>query len=57
MTKLKAKELYSHFRINKKPTNSQEIQWIEACVSHLGIKILWLKNWSKLADALNLMIE
>jgi hypothetical protein len=51
------KQSYSHYWINKKPDNIEEIEWIEACVKHLGIKIIWLDKWEDLHQTLKLMIE
>ncbi len=47
---------YSHYWINKQPKNKEEKSWIEACVSHLGIKIIWISTWESLSDVLNEMI-
>ncbi|MGF6848293.1 hypothetical protein QFZ51_003528 [Chitinophaga sp. W3I9] len=56
-SKATVKKLFSHFWINKIPEDKQEIDWIEACVKHLGIHIIWIKEWNELHEVLNLMIE
>jgi len=48
---------YSHFWINKTPKVKEEKKWIEACVQHLGVKIIWIKKWNDVGNALNKMTE
>lgn len=50
------KKSYSHFWINKKPDNTEEVEWIEACVRHLGVRVVWLNDWNELDTTLQLMI-
>lgn len=57
MSSAKAKSTFSHFWINKEPDNKDEIPFIEACVKHLGIRIIWLKEWNELEETLNKMID
>lgn len=49
-------KVYSHFWINKEPKSTDEKKWIEACVQHLGVKVVWIRDWDKVGDKLNEMI-
>lgn len=57
MSQNNAKKTFSHFWINKEPDNKSEMPFIEACVQHLGIKIIWIKEWNELESTLDKMIE
>ena len=37
-----------HYWINKRPKNKDLIPWIEANVSHLGIRLIWINEWENL---------
>ena len=50
------KDSTNHFWINKKPTDSTEARWIEAIVSHLGVRLIWLDEWSDLGNTMKLML-
>ena len=41
-----------HYWIRTIPKDKNTIPWIEAIVSHLGIRIIWIENWSQSALAL-----
>ena len=41
-----------HYWIRTIPEDKNTIPWIEAIVSHLGIRIIWIENWSQSALAL-----
>ncbi len=36
-----------HFWICKIPENKRTIKWIESAVFHLGVRIIWIKNWNE----------
>ncbi len=50
------KESTNHFWINKKPVDPSEARWIEASVSHLGVRLIWLDEWSDLGKTMQMMI-
>jgi hypothetical protein len=45
-----------HFWINKLPKSDTERQWIEASVAHLGVRLLWIPDWSQIGLALRAML-
>ena len=45
-----------HYWINKIPENLDLTPWIEASVSHLGIRLIWLKHWDRLYDLFEKLI-
>lgn len=42
----------SHYWIEKKPSSSIQQRMMEASVSHLGIRIIWIDDWSEVSAAL-----
>lgn len=46
----------SHLWINKLPASSAERDWIESSVAHLGVRLIWIKSWSEVGQALNLLL-
>jgi hypothetical protein len=32
----------SHYWLNKRPKSDDEARWIESCVAHLGVRLIWL---------------
>jgi hypothetical protein len=57
MSRINANKSFSHYWINKEPDDKDELKWIESCVKHLGVRIIWLKEWAELKDTLKFMIE
>lgn len=51
------KNLFSHYWITKRSTNKDENDLKQACVKHLGIKIIWLNDWKELSSILEMMIN
>lgn len=47
----------NHFWINKRPTNPSETKWIEATVSHLGVRLIWINDWRDLEKTLRSMLS
>lgn len=47
----------SHYWIEKKPSNSIQMRMMESSVSHLGIRIIWVDDWSEVSKALEGGIE
>ena len=45
-----------HYWINAKPKDEKLKQWYESSVCHLGVRIIWLDNWSELDSLLKLML-
>jgi hypothetical protein len=35
-----------HYWLNKRPGTAAEAAWIESCVAHLGVRLIWLDDWS-----------
>lgn len=46
-----------HYWIRTKPQEPGAQRWLAASVAHLGIRIVWLDDWSELIPALNRMLE
>ncbi len=42
---LDVKDSTQHYWIKKLPKTLEEKLWIEAVVSHLGVRIIWINNW------------
>lgn len=42
----------SHYWIEKKPNSTIQQRMMEASVSHLGIRIIWIDDWTEVSDAL-----
>ena len=42
----------SHYWIEKKPESPIQMRMMEASVSHLGIRIIWINDWSETSQAL-----
>ena len=45
-----------HFWITKCPNNKATMDWMEASVYHLGVRIIWIKEWSQITDAIKCII-
>lgn len=45
-----------HFWINKKPKTDVEKTWIEESVSHLGVRLVWIDEWSQVGEVLKRML-
>jgi hypothetical protein len=41
-----------HYWITKKPAAPSKQRWLEALVAHLGVRIIWINDWSALGDCL-----
>jgi hypothetical protein len=39
-------KLHEHNLTNKLPKSDDEARWIESCVAHLGVRLIWLDEWS-----------
>ncbi|MCU6791912.1 SIR2 family protein [Paenibacillus sp. WQ 127069] len=51
---IKGKSISSttHFWMRKVPDNLEEIKWIEATVAHLGVRLVWINDWSEVGETL-----
>lgn len=49
-------ESTQHFWIEKEPNNKVIMDWMEASVCHLGIRIVWIKKWSEVVSVISNMI-
>lgn len=47
----------AHYWITKHPGSANEREWIEASVEHLGIRLIWIYEWSEVGRALRSMLE
>ena len=45
-----AKDSTQHYWINVSPHNAQQKQWYEACVAHLGVRLIWIDDWAQLKE-------
>lgn len=50
------KDSTQHYWIRTIPNDKNTMPWIEAVVSHLGVRIVWIDNWSQVGLALNKML-
>jgi len=41
-----------HFWITKAPEQDMQKGWLEACVFHLGIRVLWITEWTEVGNIL-----
>lgn len=46
----------SHYWITRQPDSVDERLWMESSVEHLGVRIIWLNDWSEIGAALNPML-
>jgi hypothetical protein len=46
----------SHYWINNKPTTTEERDWIESSVAHLGVRLVWIHSWSEVGQALRALL-
>lgn len=53
---LDCKNATEHFWINKKPKTDVEKIWIEESVAHLGVRLVWINEWSQVGEALQKML-
>lgn len=42
----------SHYWIEKKPASTVQMRMLESSVSHLGIRIIWIDDWSEVGEVL-----
>jgi len=47
----------SHYWLNMRPSSNDEAVWIESCVAHLGVRLIWLDNWNDAGKCLREAIE
>lgn len=45
-----------HFWIEREPQNKESMDWMEASVHHLGVRIVWIKDWKETASVISKMI-
>lgn len=45
-----------HYWIRKKPRNKNVISWVEAAVAHLGIRLVWIDDWTQSGLALEKLL-
>lgn len=50
------KESTQHIWINVASSSAAINRWVEALVSHLGIRMVWINNWSEVGTALRKML-
>ena len=53
---LSQENVTEHFWIKKSPPTKQEKLWIEESVSHLGIRLIWVDEWTQVGTVLNKML-
>jgi hypothetical protein len=46
-----------HYWFTEDPNNESIRNWVESCVSHLGVRIIWLKKWKLLEEAFNKLLS
>ena len=50
------KDSTQHYWITKIPKNDNKARWMEACVSHLGVRIIWINDWNEVDKVLSKML-
>ncbi len=45
-----------HAWIRKTPPSDQEKRWIESSVAHLGIRLIWINDWTEVGPTLSRML-
>lgn len=45
-----------HYWINKKPKMDVEKTWVEESVSHLGVRLVWIDEWSQVGEVLSKLL-
>jgi hypothetical protein len=45
-----------HYWFKTIPTSDEERAWTEAAVAHLGVRLVWLKDWTEVGPALRSML-
>jgi hypothetical protein len=45
-----------HLWIRKAPSDEDEKRWIESTVAHLGVRLVWVREWTEAGDALAKML-
>ena len=53
---LDIKDSTQHYWIRTIPKDKNTMPWVEAAVSHLGVRIVWIDDWSQVGLALNKML-
>lgn len=53
---LDIKDSTQHYWIRTIPKDKNTMPWIEAAVSHLGVRIIWIESWSQIGLALSKML-
>ena len=53
---LTAEESTQHYWIKKKPDDKTLMPWIESAVSHLGVRLIWIDEWSQSGEALEIAL-
>lgn len=46
-----------HYWIRRQPISINERRWIEASVAHLGVRLIWIKNWDVVGSTLHTMLD
>ena len=46
----------SHYWLRRRSPSSLEDRWLESSVSHLGVRLVWLDDWSEVEPALREML-
>lgn len=46
----------THYWIDKKPESETDMKWIEACVYHLGVRVIWIEKWSQVDECIRNML-
>lgn len=47
---------YEHYWLNKDPKNDAKKRWIESLVRHLGVRLIWIDDWSRVEECLRKML-
>lgn len=46
----------SHFWIHKRPSTAEEQEWIELSLAHLGVRLVWVEQWTELGPLFRRML-
>ena len=53
----KDRECYEHYWLKEDVADDDEKRWTESSVRHLGVRLVWLKSWSKVGAYLERMLS
>jgi hypothetical protein len=50
-------ECYEHYWLKEDIADDDQKRWIESSVRHLGVRLVWIKSWTKVGTYLERMLS